>query len=525
MKSRVYDIPQITFGEKLSNLAKLYADKIAIIEKGKKYTYSELEEKVERLASGYREIGIKRDDHVLIQLPNTAGCIFTIFALAKIGAVPIMGLPSQREGDFKSIIELTKPTTYIAAENHLGFNYVEFGSKLQEKYPFIKNLVFDGISEKHYTINALCNIQAKQVTETINPQSIVFLLLSGGTTNTPKLIPRTHADYLYNAEKAALRCGMDKDTIYLTSLPIEHNFTLGNAGIMGTFLSGGSVVLSKTSSPDELLELIAKEKVTHTGMVPAVASLCMDMLEWWDEGDISSWKVLQVGGSVLEESVAKRIMETLPCKLQQTFGVAEGLVCMTKLDDKDEVILKCQGKPASELDEICIVDENGNCLKNGEYGELLTRGPYTIHGYYAAEEVNKRSFTEDGFYRTGDKATILSDGNLVVTGRITEQINRGGEKIMPIEIETYLCKHPQIKEAYVVGIPDEMYGNAVCGFVLTEDDETLELVSVNAFLNEMGIAEYKRLDHLMMVEGFPLTNVGKVNKKQLVKLAIEMIKN
>lgn len=519
MMKITYDIEQITFHEKLAELSARYQDKTAMIDGDMQFTYLDMLNYSDNLASGYLEMGIKKGDHVLLQLPNTAGFVFTIFALAKIGAIPIMGLPSLREADLKHMIQFTQPTAYIAAEHYLGYNYGQLADRLQQEYPCIKYVVFDSEKSGKQTIQQFYRKKADPADEAAVPGDLAFLLLSGGTTNTPKLIPRTQADYLYNAKKSAKRCRMDEQTVYLAALPVAHNFALGNAGIMGTFLSGGTAVLAKTSSPDELLMLIAQERVTHTGMVPAVVNLLMDMLEWWDEGDLSSWKVLQVGGSVLEQSIAKRIFERLPCKLQQTFGIAEGITAMTSLDDSDEIILSTQGTLVSELDEIKIADEQGNCVPQGEYGELLARGPYTIHGYYGSEEANARSFTADGYYRTGDKAMITSQGNLVVSGRITEQINRAGEKIMPIELENCLCEHPLIKEASVVGVPDEMYGHQACAFIITEEDD-LDLLTVNSFLKETGLADYKRLDSLYILEAFPLTNVGKVNKKKLTEMAI-----
>jgi yersiniabactin salicyl-AMP ligase len=527
--NKSYEIDQVTFGDKLLDLVKLYGNKTAIIDGQETYTYKEFLQNVDALAAGYLSIGLKKGDYVLLQLPNTAGFIFTTFALAKIGVVPIMGLPALREGDLKHLIKFTQPKAYISADDYLGYNYVKLGDKLKNEFDCIDHLIYDSEDSDRLTIQKLCKKeletldqvdQADQVLEQgVRPKDLVFLLLSGGTTSVPKLIPRTHGDYLYNAKKASCRCQMDEETVFLASLPIAHNFALGNAGVLGTFLSGGCVVLSRTSSPDEILELISHKKVTHTGMVPALVSLCMDMLEWWDDLDLSSWKVLQVGGSVLEASVAQRIVRSLPCQLQQVFGTAEGLTCMTRLSDTEDIVLSCQGTPISELDEIKIIDENGQTLPPGAYGELITCGPYTIHAYLGSEEVNKGSFTEDGYYRTGDRATITEAGNLVVTGRISEQINRGGEKIMPIELEHNLGRHPLIKEASVIGIPDKMYGQQTCAFIISEN-QSLSIVDLNAFLRDQGLSDYKRIDSLFTVEAFPLTNVGKIDKKQLKEMAI-----
>ena len=151
----------------------------------------------------------------------------------------------------------------------------------------------------------------------------------------------------------------------------------------------------------------------------------------------------------------------------------------------------------------------------------MSRGPYTIDGYYMAEEANRTSFTEDGFYRTGDKAMWTENGRLRMGGRIKEQINRAGEKIMPAEIEAYLYKHPGIKEVAVVGVPDEMLGNRICAFLMTEEGNTLDVQEIHQFLKEIGVASYKLPDQVENIEEWPLTSVGKIDKKVLGQMAQE----
>ena len=160
-------------------------------------------------------------------------------------------------------------------------------------------------------------------------------------------------------------------------------------------------------------------------------------------------------------------------------------------------------------------------VPEGVYGELLSRGPYTIDGYYKAEEANRISFTEDGFYRTGDKAMWTKEKRLRLGGRVKEQINRAGEKIMPSEIEGYLCQHPGIKEAAVVGVPDEILGNRICAFIMPEDDQKVDLLMIHQFLKKMGVASYKMPDQVERIDFWPLTSVQKIDKKALVLMAQE----
>lgn len=507
---------KISLGEKLEDWAKKYKNKIAISTAEKEITYKELNLKAEEMSYGFLELGINKGEKVLVQLPNRISFIITIFALMKIGAIPIMALPAHRESELSGIIENAKPKAYIIADKYQGYNYINMAENLKNKYDCLKEIIVDGNSENN--INLLSIKGDKKEKSTIDGYNTALLLLSGGTTGTPKLIPRTHTDYLYNARMAAEKCNINENSVYLVALPAAHNFTLSSPGILGTLDKGGKVVLCKNTSPDEILNLITEKKGTITSLVPAMITMCLELLELDDSYDISSLEVLLVGGAVLEDSLADKIVSELSCKLAQVFGTAEGLICITSLNDTNDIVVRCQGKPISSADKVKIVDENDNEVVNGKYGELLTKGPYTIDGYYMNESANKESFTKDGYYRTGDRAMWTKEGNIKIEGRIKEQINRAGEKIMPSEIESLLCKHYNIKEAAVLGVTDEILGNKICAFVLLEDDEEISLEDIHKFFNNLGIASYKFPDDIRILEMWPVTSVGKVDKKALKKL-------
>jgi 2,3-dihydroxybenzoate-AMP ligase len=222
-----------------------------------------------------------------------------------------------------------------------------------------------------------------------------------------------------------------------------------------------------------------------------------------------------VGGAKLAAEPAAQIPKALGCTLQQVFGMAEGLLNYTRLDDPSELVETTQGRPLSPADEIRVVDpDTGEPVPEGETGELLTRGPYTLRGYYRAPEHNARSFTPDGFYRTGDLVRRLPSGHLVVEGRHKDQINRGGEKIAAEELEGHLLAHPAVHDAAVVGVPDPMMGERTCAFVVARG-EPPTLPALKEFLRERGVADYKWPDRLELVDTFPRTPVGKISKKEL----------
>ncbi|HML33607.1 MULTISPECIES: (2,3-dihydroxybenzoyl)adenylate synthase [Sporomusa] len=508
---------KVTYGERLREWAVTYKDRIALIEDNVRLTYQELDQKADELAFGFYHMGIKKGDNVAVQLPNTISFFITCFALFRIGAVPVLILPAQRESDVSGILEVAKPVAYIIPTTYLGFNYEELAARLVQKHSCIKQVITDGASEAYINLNDLngCFV------ELAGPayRDIAVLILSGGTTGVPKLIPRTHTDYIYNAKASAKRSGMSEKTVYLAVLPVAHNFALCSPGVFGTFSVGGKVVLSKTTSCDEVFPLIEQEKVTITSLVPALLKVWEEVLEWDDVSDLSSLQVLQVGGTSCNVDVLKNVSAKIGCKIQQVLGIAEGLLCYTGLDDPEEIIYSCQGKSVAEAEDIKIVDENGNEVPQGEFGELIFRGPLTIRGYYRLPEQNTIAFNSEGYYCSGDRVRITAEGNLHIDGRIKEQINRAGEKIMPAEIEYYLCKHPEVKDAALVPLPDETLGHRSCAYLIT-DNKTISLQEIHAFLKERGLARYKMPDQLEFTDSWPLSSVGKLDKNKLIKMAI-----
>jgi 2,3-dihydroxybenzoate-AMP ligase len=346
------------------------------------------------------------------------------------------------------------------------------------------------------------------------PSDIALFLLSGGTTGLPKLIARTHDDYACNARVSADVCGFDADTRYLVTLPISHNFPLGSPGMLGTLMRGGTVIVPPSTKPPDIFGTIEAEGVTVTSVVPAMA------IRWLEDPslgahDLGTLRVLQVGGARVNPEVARRIEPTMGCRLQQVFGMAEGLLNYTRLDDPPRVIEETQGRPCTPHDEIRIVDANGDAVVPGMAGELLTRGPYTIRGYFDSPEHNRVAFTGDGFYRTGDVVRMTPEGNLVVEGRVKDMINRGGEKISAEEIEDLILSHPSVSNAAVVAMPDRVLGERACAFVVLRPGGSLTFEELSAHLRARRIATFKLPERLEIVDALPLTDVGKVSKAAL----------
>jgi len=297
-------------------------------------------------------------------------------------------------------------------------------------------------------------------------------------------------------------------------MPATHTFTLAYPGMLGTLAAGGTVVLSSAEDPRQALELIQRERVTHTAAVPALVTQWLNVLHA-EHYDVSSLAVLQVGGARLDAALAERAKRALSCVIQQVYGMSEGLANFTRLDDPDEVTFASQGRPACTDEEILIVDEDGRPVPAGEVGQLLTRGPATVAGYYRDAVATEQGFTADGFYRTGDLVRLRPDGNLEIAGRIKNLINRGGEKISPEELEELAGELPQVAAAGAVPMPHPIYGEAVCLFVAAAGDQPPGLRDIRRHLQARGLARYKLPERLEIVDAMPRIGVGKLDRATL----------
>ncbi|MCI0766948.1 (2,3-dihydroxybenzoyl)adenylate synthase [Bacillus sp. TL12] len=509
-----------TFGEMLRERAMKHGDQIAVTSGKNHLSYSELDRRVDRLAAGFLSLGIKQTDRVVLQLPNITEFFEVCFALFRIGALPVFALPSHRSSEISYFCEFAEATAYIISDKQLGFDYRKLAREVKGKVSTLQHVIVVGEEEEFVGIHDLY-LEPVDLPE-VKSSDVAFLQLSGGTTGLSKLIPRTHDDYMYSLRVSAKICKLDQDSVYLAVLPVAHNYPLSSPGTLGTLYAGGRTVLASGGSPDEAFSLIEKERVTITALVPPLAMVWLDAIASRNN-DLSSLQVLQVGGAKFSAEVAKRIRPAFGCTLQQVFGMAEGLVNYTRLDDPEEIIIHTQGRPMSEFDEIRVVDEGDNDVEPGQVGSLLTRGPYTIRGYYKAEEHNAKSFTSDGFYRTGDLVKINGQGYLVVEGRDKDQINRGGEKVAAEEVENHLLAHEAVHDVAIVSMPDDYLGERTCAFVIARGQAST-VGELKIFLRNRGIAAYKIPDRIEFIESFPQTGVGKVSKKELRKAIAEKLK-
>lgn len=519
-----------TLAETLDLAISKYGSKEALVYEDVRLSYAQLGKKINKLALQFVDIGLKPLDRVVVQLSNSPEFIYTYFALVKIGVIPVLALPPHRQAEINHFIQFSGAVGYFVPDNFRNFNYVVMAQEVKKQQQTLKFIFVNGDAPSEFiSLQKLlkASINNEEITKTLAkyfPDSgeVALMLLSGGTTALPKLIPRTHNDYVYTSKQAGRVAGISKETVFLAVLPMAHNYTLACPGIQAVFFNGGKVVISPNMDADTIFSLVEKEKVT---IIPAAVPLISNWLnsDIPSKYDLSSLKVIQNGGARLAPELRKRLRDKFGCIPQENFGTGEGLINITRLDDPDELLFNSSGKPISPADEIKIVDDNGNELPDGAAGELLVRGPYTIRGYYNAPEVNAKAFTPDGFYRMGDECRKNSDRYIFAEGRKKDLINRGGEKISCEEIENLIFKLPKVKSVSLVAMPDETYGEKACAFVILKPGETLSFDELTDFLLKTNIAKFKLPERLEIANEFPLSPAGKILKRTLREMIAQKI--
>lgn len=518
----------VPLGALLRAVADRRPDAPALVDGGLRLTHGELAERADAAAARLLDLGMSRGDRIVVQLGNGWEFVVLTYACLRAGVVPVMALPAHRRSELAYLATHAEATAIAVPDVMREFDHQALAHELAGDVrevtggPWHVLVAGEQVAPGSVDLRALCAPahdpaadRARLDAAAPASRDVAVFLLSGGTTGLPKLIARTHDDYAYNARRSAEVAGVDAGTVYLVSLPAGHNFPLACPGILGTLLAGGRVVMLPSPEPARAFATIAAEGVTHTALVPAIAGRWLDHAAEHGSDQVAGLRVLQVGGARLADELARRVRPVLGATLQQVFGMAEGLLNFTRLDDPEEVVCTTQGRPMCPDDEVRLVDELDQDVPEGEPGSLLTRGPYTPRGYYRAAEQNARAFTADGWYRSGDICRRTPEGNLIVEGRDKDMINRGGEKISAEEVENLVYQLPAVAQVAAVAMPDRELGERVCLYVVPRPGSTVTLEEIRASMESIGVARFKLPEHLVLVDDLAATKVGKIDKKAL----------
>lgn len=513
---------RVPLGAALHEAALRFGDRVAIIgrETGRVITYHEMDELSDRFGAAMLRLGFAPRDRVIFQVGNIEELLFCLYGCFKAGLVPVATLPNHREREIGFIANFVAARGHIIQANFRRGELPAFAEAMAQKCPSLEHLITiggDGTTAGHDFAALIEGIDAAEARAClagldIDPFDVAMLQLSGGTTGIPKIIPRFHNEYLYNMEAWADASAFDRETKVFWPLPIIHN-----AGIVcgppPAHLRGGLVVIQQSLEPRAFLEAIAANRVTTT---VAAIPLIVRMI---DSGLIGDYDLSSVTDfiSAGETALVERAFSVPGYHL---FGMSEGLLMRTRplhpFTARDITV----GQPVSAMDEVRLLHPGTDePVDLGEVGEFCCRGPYTIAGYFNAAEHNRKAFTSDGFYRSGDLMRAHEiDGQIYYSfeGRIKDNIDRGGEKISAEEVERAILEHAAVREVSVVGMPDREFGERVCAYIIPEAANVVPTVGeLSDFLGLRGLARYKHPERVEIVDTFPVTKVGKVSKPDL----------
>ena len=298
--------------------------------------------------------GIERNDRIVIQLPNCVEFATLTVACLEIGALPVMALPAFRKAELEYLLSFSDAKAIAIAPEYRGFDHAALARELKPRL-ILSTTPAAGCVSMHEP----CASSHAVGSSAGDPFDVALFLLSGGTTGMPKLIPRTHADYLYNARASAAATGLTPESRILVALPAEHNFPLACPGLLGALLVGARAYFTQTTKAADLASAIEREQITHLPCVPAIAIALLNLPQS-SRAQLASLRVITVGGQRLQEPTARALRRVFPhLMVQQVFGMAEGLLCYTSLDAPEEVAFTTQGRPVSPADEIRIVNSDG----------------------------------------------------------------------------------------------------------------------------------------------------------------------
>jgi 2,3-dihydroxybenzoate-AMP ligase/mycobactin salicyl-AMP ligase len=513
----------MTLSDLLDKGADLYPKKEALIDDHTRLTYAGLRDRVDRLAVGLIRLGLEKGDTVLLQLPNWAEFVISYFALQKIGCIPVLLISGYRQLEVSHLGRLTEAKAWIVPDLYRKMDYLSFMGEVKKENPQLQYMISARAQTRdgHFTTSLerlmerelTAEDKKKLIARRPEPTDIAHILPSGGTTGLPKGIPRTHNDYICNAEYVARIGEMSSQDVWLVAVPVGHNLAL-LVGIAGCYFMAGKLVLLDSTKPEDICHTIQEEKVTFMPIVPSLLKRILD-LEKLGDYRLDSLRKLSAGGEASSPELVRKANERLGCTYINEFGMSEGLLCRTRLEDDIETICLTVGKPCCPYDQVKILGEKGKELSVNQDGELAAKGPGIFAGYLKNPEENRKSFTEDGFFRTGDLARVDESGNIRITGRIKDIIIRGGENISPAQVEDLLLSFPGIADAAVIGIPDKELGEKVCAYIRPTAGMRLDPEEIKAFLLKKGASKLLVPEWFEFVDALPMTQAAKHDKKAL----------
>ncbi|MEM1112935.1 MAG: AMP-binding protein [Pseudomonadota bacterium] len=504
-----------------------FAERVALTGPEGERTFRELDVDSDRFACALLDMGMKPLDRVIFQVLNSNELVVALLACWKACLIPVCTLAAHREREIGYLAQHAGARAHFVGVE-AGFDFLAFADQIRAATPSMEHLVVvrgeapEGRSTMSSLIDTVDSDAAAARIEAIERDAfqVCTFQLSGGTTSVPKIIPRFGNEYLYNIERAIVHNNYTADDVALLPLQIIHNASMC-AFLPSLMLVGGCSVVLPKMDPLSVLSALLEYKPS----VFAINAGALGKIK--DHGLLDSLN-LERARLIISQNSARQIDEVLGKPGVHIFGMTEGVVAFGHPQEPPEVRWQTIGQPLSAHDELKIVAPGTDReLPHGEIGEMICRGPYTIFGYYDAEERNREAFNAEGFYRSGDlMAAHEVDGEVYYSfeGRLKDLVDRGGEKINCEEVEHTARKHPAIHDIAVVAMPDPDLGERACAFVLlahgARAPTTSELMD---FLMAEGLAKYKSPERIELLEEFPMTTANKLDKPRLKAIITEKL--
>ena len=505
-------------------------DRVALLGPGWSVTYGELDSLSDRSALAFHRLGLAPRDRVIFQVGNCANLAVAMIGCLKAGLIPLCTLHIHREVEIGGLGRHAGARAHFIDTTPGSFDFVPFAAKMRVAVPSLSITVAvvgpgaPGIPAMAELIDAAdpaeASMFARDSVAALDPFQVAFFQISGGSTGLPKIIPRLHNDYVANMRAVVAATGIGPGDCVVTPGPMLHN--AGFACFWGPALLVGARVAIAANLRDEGLGALFRScgptfMYMPKPLLPRLAAVLA--------AQPAARERLK---AIVTSSGAAQVEAELGVCALQFYGMTEGLIVHTRMDDPAVLRHGAIGWPVGDGDEIRILQPGTeNPVTSGDVGELAYRGPYVFHGYYDAPAQNAASFTSDGWMRSGDLVRELVDAPrraLSFEGRLKDLISRGGEKIACEEVERFARVHPAILDIAVVPEPSPVYGERACAFVVAEPGKPCpDVAELGRHLGEQGLAKFKWPERVIAVGGFPTTNVGKLDKQALRRRVAELV--
>ena len=514
-----------TIGAALARTVRSFGDRPALVVRHQdvRWTWAELDGRVEQLARGLMAAGIGVGDRVGLWAPNRYEWVLSQFATARIGAIMVCLNPAYRTSELEFTLQQSGCRMLLAAPSFRTSDYVAMWHEVEPKCPSVTDAVFFDSPEWDALIAgaAQCSVDVLAEREaSLDHRDPINIQYTSGTTGLPKGATLTHRNILNNGFFVGEACRFTERDRVCIPVPFYHCFgmVMGN---LGSLTHGACMVIPNDAfDPVTVLQTVNDERCTVLYGVPTmfIAELAVDGFESYD---LTSLRTGIMAGSPCPVEVMKQVIERMHMhEVTIAYGMTETSPVSTQTGAEDSLDRRVStvGRVHPHV-EIRVADpETGATMPRGEAGEFQTRGYSVMRGYWDEPEKTAQAIDADGWMHTGDLAVMDDEGYVNITGRIKDLIIRGGENISPREIEEFLYGHPDIIDVQVVGVPDPKYGEEVCAFVRKRPDAEVSAEAVREFCRGR-IAHFKVPRHVLVVDEFPMTVTGKIQKYKLRELA------